>query len=77
MIHYTICNQCDEEIFRKQCEALEKNVPGLAQKELLQDVDDSKIQIYDLNHAMISVHNSQYLNEVYIESDIDLIQFFE
>jgi hypothetical protein len=77
MIHYTICNQHNEEIFRKQCEALEKNIPGLVKGTLLQDVDNSKIQVYDLNQAIICVHNSYYLDEVYVESDIDLLPLFE
>lgn len=76
MNRYVICNQCDEEIFEKQCEALEKKIPGITKQRLLHDVDDSKIQIYSLNQSNIYVHNSYYLDEVYVESDIDLMQFF-
>lgn len=77
MIRYAICNQCDEEIFYKQCKALEMKIPGIEKKELLHDVDDSKTQIYNLKHSVIYVHNSYYLNEVYVESDIDLLSFFK
>lgn len=77
MICYAICNQYDEEIFKKQCKALEMKVPGIVKKDMLHDVDDSKTQIYHLNQAVIYVHNSHYLDEVYVESDIDLLQFFK
>jgi len=30
---YNICNQADEEIFVKQCAALEKNIPNLKKNE--------------------------------------------
>ncbi len=74
---YGVCNQFDNEIFIKQCKALEKRIPALEKQELLHDVDDSKTQIYKLGCAQISVHNSRYLNEVYIESGIDLTKFFK
>lgn len=76
MFRYAVCNQSDEAIFEKQCKALEKAVPGLVKKELLHDVDDSKTQIYMLNQNRVYVHNSTYLDEVYVESDVDLLQFF-
>lgn len=76
MNHYVVCNQCDTKIFEKQCKALERAIPGIARKDLLHDVDDSMTQIYQLNQNKIYVHNSTYLDEVYIESDVDLLQFF-
>lgn len=78
MFEYNICNQFDEIIFEKQCLALEKNIPGLIkEKDLLIDVDGSKIQSYKLNDSKITVHNDYYLNEVYIKSDIELEQYFK
>lgn len=76
MFRYAVCNQSDEVIFEKQCKALEKAVPGLVKKRILHDVDDSKTQIYMLDQNRICVHNSTYLDEVYVESDVDLLQFF-
>ncbi len=33
MLHYVICNQCMEEIFEKQCKALElRAIPGIIKK---------------------------------------------
>lgn len=76
MFEYNICNQADENIFTKQCEALEKNIPGIIKKNLLIDVDDSKIQDYSLGEAKITVYNDYYLDGVYIKSQIELEQFF-
>lgn len=77
MFRYVVCNQYDVEIFEKQCKALENTIPGIIRQELLHDVDDSKTQIYMLNQNKIYVHNSTYLDEVYIESDVDILQFFQ
>ena len=76
MFEYSICNQADENIFHKQCSALEKNIPNLTKKDLLEDVDGSLIQLYSLHDKRVSVHNSVYIGAVYVESDIDLTTFF-
>ncbi|WMI81837.1 hypothetical protein [Anaerotignum sp. MB30-C6] len=76
MYHYTICNMPDEEIFFKQCSALEKNVPNLVKKDLLEDVDGSLTQIYEKDGSKITVHNSEYIGALYVESEIELEQFF-
>ena len=50
MFEYSICNQADEEIFKRQCNALEKKFSELLVKDnFLTDVDGSKIQTYTLN----------------------------
>lgn len=77
LFEYDICNQFDEDIFEKQCLALEKNIPKLIKQDLLTDVDGSKIQSYSVEEDKISVHNDYYLNEVYIKSDIKLEQYFK
>lgn len=77
MFSYSICDVPDEEIFFKQCKALEKNIKGLKKEKLLIDVDDSKIQIYYYNDKKIKVANSYYENELYVESEIDLEPFFK
>lgn len=71
-----ICNQADRNIFKKQCLALEKNIPDLQKMECLQDVDGSETQIYYIEEYKICVHNSKYLNEVYIESETDIKKYF-
>lgn len=76
MFEYTICNQADKEIFENQCSALEKNISNIKKGELIIDVDESQIQEYLLNGKKIKVVNSYYTNEVYVESEIDLIPYF-
>lgn len=76
MLTYTICNQADEELFNKQCAALEKNIHPLEKENILDDVDGSKIQIYHHNGNEIKVINSLYTNDLTIESEIELKQFF-
>lgn len=77
MYEYSICNQVDEVIYKKQCAALESHVPGLKKEEELIDVDGSAIQGYNLDGKRITVHNSFYANEVYVKSEIELEQYFK
>lgn len=77
MFEYTICNQADEEIFGKQCTALEKRIPGIEKTDSLVDVDGSETRTYLVEGSKITVHNDYYINELYIKSDIELKQFFK
>ncbi|MGE7623593.1 hypothetical protein ACQKMD_11160 [Viridibacillus sp. NPDC096237] len=77
MIEYNICNQADENIFEKQCLALEKNIPEIVKQDLVVDVDNSKIQNYKLGTSLVTVCNDYYENAVYVKSEIDLEQFFD
>lgn len=77
MFEYSICNQADEEIFKRQCNALEKKFSELLVKDnFLTDVEESKIQTYTLNGKKVKVVMSNYENEVYIYSEIDLKEYF-
>ena len=52
--------------------------PEVAEKsDLLIDVDGSKTQIYTLHGKKITVHNSYYIGAVYVNSEIELTQYFE
>lgn len=77
MFRYTICTEPEEELFGKQCLALEKHIPGLKKQDCLQDVDGSSTQIYEKDGAKILVHNSYYIGALYVDSEIDLTQFFK
>ncbi|MEE1281888.1 MAG: hypothetical protein UHK60_06530 [Acutalibacteraceae bacterium] len=77
MFNYSICNQPDEEIFEKQCKALEKHIPNIVKGQLLMDVDYSKTQIYTVDQKRITVHNSYYIGAVYINAEIELEQYFK
>lgn len=76
MFEYNICNMPDEEIFKKQCAALEKHIPNLKKGNLLHDVDNSKTQIYHKDGKEITIHNSYYVGALYISSEIQLEPFF-
>lgn len=76
MREYLICDQANEEIYKRQCKALEDHIPNLTKERELVDVDESRIQRYHLGQNEIFVYNSFYLNAVYIKSDIDLMPYF-
>lgn len=76
MFEYNICSQADKDIFIKQCKALEKHIPDLRKGDVLKDVDGSETQFYSLNGKKITVHNSFYVDSVFIESEICLEQYF-
>lgn len=76
LYEYNICNQADEEIFLKQCNALENKISNIKKDKLLIDVDESKIQKYLLDGKEIKVYNSNYINEVFIRSEVELEQYF-
>ena len=77
MFDYTICSMPDKDIFKRQCVAIEKHIPGLLKSELLVDVDGSETQEYFKDNKRITVHNSYYIGAVYIVSEIELTHFFE
>lgn len=73
---YGICSVADKEIYKKQCLALEKNIVGLVKQEELIDVDSSKISKYIYNEDTIYVVMDNTCDDVHINSDIELEQFF-
>lgn len=77
MYKYNICNVADYDIYKRQCAALEKNIPGLANVEELHDVDDGRYMTYSLNGKRICVKNSVYLDIVCVESEIPLEHYFK
>ncbi len=77
MYQYTICNQPDEDIFRRQCEALERKISGIVKVSELTDVDTSKTCIYEKSGARITIKNDCYIGGVFVDSEIELTQFFK
>lgn len=77
MYSYEICNQPDKKLFEKQCLALEKHIPNLIVGKLLEDVDGSQTQLYTKDGAKIVVCNNEYIGALYVDSEIDLEQFFK
>ncbi len=76
MREYMICNQPDDEIFERQCAALLKHIPELTEEATLQDVDGSVIKRFNLSGKQIIVKNDYYIGGVFIQSEINLEQFF-
>lgn len=76
MYTYPVCNMADEDIFIKQCAAIEKYLNPLEKDELLEDVDGSKIQPYKFCGKKVRVVNSLYTDEVYVESEMDIKPYF-
>lgn len=71
-----ICNVADEEVYKKQCAAIEKHIPGIKKQEELVDVDGSKIQRYSYNGERIVVINSIDENELIVKSTEDIKRYF-
>lgn len=75
MFEYNICTVFNEDIFKKQCVALEENIPNLCKKDFLQDVDGSDTQIYELDGKRIRVVNDSAFG-VEIQSEFDIKPYF-
>ena len=74
---YTICNQPDEDIFNRQCEAIKLHVPITMKFEPIIDTDGSKYQRYKLNESEIVVFIDYEVGYVGVESDVELTQYFK
>lgn len=75
MYCYVITDFPDDEIFYKQCRALEKHIPDLHAEKLLEDVDGTLIQIYHHPKGKLEVWN-EALDGVDIRSDFDIDAYF-
>lgn len=77
MFHYTICDTYARDIFKKQCNALERNIPSLKKKLAIEDVDGTQTLIYQLDNKSITVKNSYPIGAVFIDSEMDIMPFFK
>ncbi len=77
MYEYIICNVADEEIFYKQCRALEKHIPDLQVGDFLDCLDDTYIQFYQHPKGSIEVRCDADIDDVYVKSEFDLLPFFQ
>jgi len=68
---YWVCKSANEEVYLKMLDKL-KNVSDFAFKYDLHDVDDSRIAIFEFVNTDVRLHNCQQINEVYIESELDI-----
>lgn len=77
MYRYTICTEPDRALFKRQCAALEKRIPNLKKAQLLEDVDGTLLQLYEKDGAEVRVLNDECVGALYVESEIDLLPFFQ
>jgi len=73
---YTIYNAPDEALFKRQCAALEKHIPGLRRDRLYEDVDMSAYQCYFHEKGEVRVCNDYYVGCLRVDSDFDLTKYF-
>lgn len=76
MHDYTICNEADSALFRRQCDALKRKIAGLKEKSYLEDVDGTEIQVYTHPLGEVTVKNDCLVGALYVVSDFDLLPFF-
>lgn len=76
MHEYTICTVADEEIYKKQCKAIEKRF-NLKPEKILEDVDGSLISVYRYHDKEILVINDEDTGIVQVKSEIELKQFIK
>ena len=74
---YTVALSVDDAVFLEYCHMLEKNISLLKKDKLLIDVDGSETQVYYWERKKIVIHNSCYIDAVYIDSEINLIPFLD
>ncbi len=74
---YGIYDNPDAELFQRQCAAIEKNISALKKEPFLEDVDGSSFQTYRHAKGRINVCNDYCLGDLYVESDFDLLPYFQ
>lgn len=77
LYHYSISNQHDDFLFKRQCDAIERHIPGLIKERVLEDVDGSSYQHYRHESGEIRVSNDCYVGALYVDADFDLLPYFE
>lgn len=75
---YVICKEASRGVFNRQCEAIENSIPEIVKaNELLEDVDGSLIQLYNLAGKEIKVLSDEDVGYVVVKSDVDLASYFQ
>ena len=72
MYTYNIMKQADEKIFYNICKRIEAGIKNVEKKQLLEDVDGTLIQLYDIGGKEIKVVNDIEVDAVYVDSEIPL-----
>lgn len=72
MFSYNISKNADKKSFDKACSAIESKLNGIKKEKLLEDVDGTLIQIYNMPDGRIKVVNDYEVDAVYADSDVSL-----
>ncbi|MBQ3147454.1 MAG: hypothetical protein IJB91_06980 [Oscillospiraceae bacterium] len=72
MYTYNIMKQADEKIFYNICKRIEAGIKNVEKKQLLEDVDGTLIQLYDIGGKEVKVVNDIEVDAVYVDSEISL-----
>ncbi len=75
--HFIVCDCVDQELFYRQCSAIEKHIPDLTKEPLLEDVDGSLQQCYHHPRGDIFVENDYVYNELYVNAEFNLFPYFK
>lgn len=74
---YTVCTCADEKLFFRQCESIERHVPGVRLRDHWHDVDSTRVRIYQHPLGEIEVRNDRYADVLTVKSDFNLLPFFD
>jgi len=72
MFEYNISKNASSKEFKKVCLNIEKAFPNIVKHELLEDMDGSEIQVYEVDGKKIKVYNDYEVDAVYIDSEVKL-----
>lgn len=69
---YPICNERNEEVFKRTCLLIENSLGGLKKESSLFLLDSSTLQIYYYGERKIAVYNDGCIEAVCVCADIDI-----
>ena len=72
MYSYNIAKKANKEIFDNTRSLIESNISGIDKERLIEDVDGTQIQIYNVNGKKIKVFNDYEVDAVYIDSELEI-----
>lgn len=76
MFSYNISKVANQEAFDNTCALIETKLNNFMKEDPLEDVDGTKIQIYNTPDGKIKVFNDYEVGAVYVDSETDLKEIF-
>lgn len=72
MFSYNVNAEADKKMFEEACRKIESEFKDIKKEKILEDVDGTSIQIYNVPGGTIKVFNDFEVDAVYIDSEIEL-----